>query len=115
MSSSWRLILLWTLTLLAAGFARAEQSLDTIIIDAGYDKQTTSSDALDTIFFTNSNPSDAFDSRDFRRTGMVDTDFFHTLSDDSILSFGVGYSDMEMGDFEELGYFPMKCPQIRLN
>jgi TolB protein len=34
------LILLWTLTLLAAGFARAEQSLDTIIIDAGYDKQT---------------------------------------------------------------------------
>jgi len=39
-SSSWRLILLWTLTLLAAGYARAEQSLDTIIIDAGYDKQT---------------------------------------------------------------------------
>ena len=82
-------------------------------VSTGYEKQTSSSDALDTLFSTASSPSSAFVSRDFRRTGMVDTDFFRTLNDDSVLSFGFGYSDIEMGDFEELTYYPMTDGYMR--
>ena len=77
-------------------------------LSLGYEAQDTSSDALHDENFFSTHPfgGGSFDSRDFRRSTIVDTQFTHRLSEDTELSFGAGHNHQEMGDFGFIGYVP---------
>lgn len=49
-----------------------------------------------------------FEVQDFSRSYRVDTEAMYSYSDQTSLSFGVGYSHDELGNFEFGGYFPDK-------
>lgn len=65
----------------------------------GFEERRASSRALDRTDFV---------SRDFARQVRFDGRASRQLSDASRLSFGLGYSDFDQGDFETLGYWPMR-------
>ncbi len=75
-------------------------------ISTGYSDVVSSSEALDRDFVTLGSVAVPFESRDFRRNTIVDTEVRHDLSDRTNLSFGLGHSDMETGGYEFLYIFP---------
>ncbi len=78
-------------------------------ISSGYESQETSSDALTDERFLSISPLSGgyFESRDFRRGYVIDSDFVNKISDSSTLSFGFGYSFKETGDFSFAALWPM--------
>lgn len=75
-------------------------------VSTAYDDVISSSDALDLDFVTRRGAPMAFESQDFRRMALVDTEVRHRLSDQTNLSLGFGHSDMETGGYEFLWSFP---------
>ena len=69
----------------------------------GYRNHVSSDEAID---------RDDFLSRDFGRMGTFDGEAAYRISDSSRLRFGLGYADAERGDFELVGFFPMKDEQL---
>ncbi|MHC5083209.1 MAG: TonB-dependent receptor plug domain-containing protein [Planctomycetota bacterium] len=49
---------------------------------------------------------DSFTAQDYSRNFRMDSEMGYDYSDDTHLSFGAGYSHMERGDWEMLGYYP---------
>ncbi len=49
---------------------------------------------------------DSYKAQDYARNLRLDTEFAYDYSDETKLSFGAGYSHLEMGDWELLGYHP---------
>ncbi len=75
-------------------------------ISGAYEALESSSDALDQVFPTTEAPAGNFSSRDFHRSGMIDSEVIHTVSDQTTLSMGLGHSNMETGDLGFLFYYP---------
>ena len=50
----------------------------------------------------------AYQARDFSRTGRFDTEFHYLVSDDTLYSFGAAYTGLEGGDRELVGRYPRK-------
>ena len=48
----------------------------------------------------------SFTPQDYARNLRLDTEFAYDYSEDTQLSFGTGYSHLERGDWEMLGYYP---------
>jgi outer membrane receptor protein involved in Fe transport len=82
---------------------------------AGYEDLESSDDAIDGTADQRSYFPDLnglmgfgdFTTRDFSRNWRFDIEAFYRPSEMTEISFGSGYSHMEMGDYEQLGYFPM--------
>lgn len=83
----------------SAGYEDLESSDDAIEGTAAHKSYFPSLNAL--MGFGN------FTTRDFARNWRFDAEAFYSLSEMTEISFGAGYSNMEMGDYEQLGYFPM--------
>jgi len=75
-------------------------------VSTAYDDVRSSTDVLDRDFTTVRGTPTPFESRDFRRAVLVDTELRHRLSDQTSLSLGFGHSDMESGGYEFLYSFP---------
>ncbi len=75
-------------------------------VSSAYEDVVSSADALDLDFVTVGGTPATFDSQDFRRAALVDTELRHRLSDQTSLSLGFGHSDMETGGYEFLYSFP---------
>ncbi len=83
---------------------------------AGYEDIGSSDDAIDgTASQKSFMPAidgltgyNGFVARDFSRNERFDTEAFYKASEETEISFGTGYSHLETGDYEQLGYFPMK-------
>jgi iron complex outermembrane receptor protein len=75
-------------------------------VSSAYEDVASSTDVLDLDFVTRRVAPMAFESQDFRRAALVDTELRHRLSDQTSLSLGFGHSDMETGGYEFLYSFP---------
>jgi iron complex outermembrane receptor protein len=75
-------------------------------VSTGYENQDTSSGALNDKFTSLTTPPNEFESRDFRRKFAVDSELFKSVDKDTTISYGLGYSHTEMGDFEYLALYP---------
>jgi len=75
-------------------------------VSAGYTDVVSSSEALNDDFTTLGAVPVTFESEDFRRNTIIDTELHHDLSDRTHLSFGLGHSDMETGGYEFLYVAP---------
>ncbi len=84
----------------SAGYEDIESSDDAI---SGTPSQKSFLPSLDPLM----NPGN-FRTRDFSRNWRFDTEAFYQASEKTQVSFGTAYSQLESGDYEELGYFPMK-------
>jgi iron complex outermembrane receptor protein len=86
---SWRL---------SAGYEDLENS-----DDAGAGKQVSAEPAFNGLI-----GFDSYKARDFSRNWRFDFEARYQYSDDTELSFGAAYSNLEMGDSEFAGFYPMK-------
>lgn len=83
-------------------------------VSAGYEGSKTSDDAGAgrlSSSFPELNPLIGFDdyqARDFFRSWKYDTEAEYTLSDSSLLRFGLAHASSRFGDRESVGYYPMK-------
>jgi len=75
-------------------------------VSSAYEDVVSSTDVLDLDFVTRRGAPVAFESQDFRRAALVDTELRHRLSDQTSLSLGLGHSDMATGGYEFLYAFP---------
>jgi len=71
--------------------------------DAGAGKFVSSKPSLNGII-----GYDSYEARDFSRNWRFDFETRYQYSDETELSLGAAYSNLERGDFEFLGYFPME-------
>ncbi len=78
-------------------------------ISGRYEDMVSSSDALDRTFISTWDPfvpQFPYQSQDFRRSHLFDTELYHYLSEDTTLSGGLGYSKMYSGGYEVMYEFP---------
>lgn len=75
-------------------------------VSSSYNDVVSSSEALDRDFVTVQAPFVTYESRDSRRSVVVDTELKHRLSEQTSLSLGLGHSDMHTGGYEFLYTFP---------
>lgn len=57
-------------------------------------------------------PSNVFDSHDFRRTAILDSEIVYEASPETTFTFGAAYSNAERGDFEFVGLYPQDNEQF---
>jgi len=69
-------------------------------ISGGWNQQESTSDALDETY--TSSIWGNYKTRDFSRNSIVDTEFINHLSKDTELSFGLGWSNRDIGSFPML-------------
>ena len=86
----------------STGYEDIKSSDDAIDGGASYKSFTGSSFMDGLIGF------DSFTARDFSRNWRFDTEAIYRASKMTEIDFGIGYSHLESGDFELMGYFPMK-------
>jgi iron complex outermembrane receptor protein len=83
-------------------------------ISVGYEDITSSEDAINgTADYRSFAPSlnaligfSTYEARDFARNQRTDTEAFWDVSDLTRLSFGIGHTHIDAGDFEVGGYYP---------
>ncbi len=68
---------------------------------AGAGKMSLSTPALNALI-----GFDSYAAQDYARNFRTDNEFRYEISDETIFSFGAGYSHLERGDIEFIGYFP---------